>query len=385
MLKNKIFEIIDELYPVYLDVWEDVCNIESPTLYKEGVDAVGKYIINMANERGWKVEISRQEIVGDAVCITMNPDAKGTPICLSGHTDTVHPVGAFGTPAVHRDGERIYGPGVEDCKGGIVVALLAMDALHKIGFNERPIKLILQSDEENSSVLSNKKTVEFMCEKAKGARAFFNLEGSGDENGELCLKRKGILVYEFRIKGVPGHASRCATVGANAILEAAHKIVDLEKFKNADGITCCCSVINGGTVSNTIPEHCTFRANIRFATCAEQEWMENYVQKIASECTVPGTSCVAERISVRPPMELVDRNIEFLNDINKIYAENGMDTFKIGSRLGGSDAAYTTIAGIPTIDNIGPAGGNIHALDEYGVLKSLKKMAKYIAIAIVYL
>jgi len=49
---QKIFESIDSLYETYLDVWEDVCNIESPTSCKAGVDAVGRYFIRMAGERG---------------------------------------------------------------------------------------------------------------------------------------------------------------------------------------------------------------------------------------------------------------------------------------------------------------------------------------------
>ena len=64
----------------------------------------------------------------------MNADATKPPICLSGHLDTVHPKGLFGTPAVKFDGDKIYGPGIADCKGGIVAALLAMAALDKENF-----------------------------------------------------------------------------------------------------------------------------------------------------------------------------------------------------------------------------------------------------------
>lgn len=384
-MKDKLFEQVDALYPQYVKVWEDVCNIESPTDFKEGVDKVGKYFIKMAEARGWQVEIFEQPVVGDAVCITMNPDAKGTPMCLSGHMDTVHPVGAFGTPAVRMDEERIYGPGVADCKGGIVVAFLAMDALDRIGFNARPVKLILQSDEENSSSKSGKATINYICEKAKGARAFLNLEGLGYKTNELCLKRKGIINFEFTVSGIAGHASQCATIGANAVLEAAYKIIELEKLKDVDGITCCCSVINGGTVPNTIPEKCVFGANVRFATREQGEWMRNYAETVATSNTVPGCSCTVKVLSDRPAMELVDRNIELFNQMNAIYAENGLEPFLLGTRLGGSDAAYTTMLGVPTVDNIGAEGGKIHSIDEYGILSSLSKMAKKVALAIAYL
>ena len=178
MNHEKLFNKIDELQPQYAKVLEDVCNIESPTTYKEGVDKVLAYFIDMAEKRGWDIEIDKQEVAGDAACITLNPDAKGEPVCLSGHIDTVQPLGLFGYPPVKIDGDIMYGPGTTDCKGGCVAAFLAMDALDQIGFTDRPVKFIIQSDEETSSKQSGKKTIEFMCEKAKGAVAFLNVPKS---------------------------------------------------------------------------------------------------------------------------------------------------------------------------------------------------------------
>ena len=147
---EKVFKRIDALEKQYITLWKEFCLIESPTDYKEGVDAAGNYIIEKAKTFGWKIEKQKQTISGDCICITMNPDATEAPVCLSGHIDTVHPVGLFGTPAVKIDGDKIYGPGVSDCKGGVVAAFMAMAALDEEGFRTRPIKLILQSDEETS-------------------------------------------------------------------------------------------------------------------------------------------------------------------------------------------------------------------------------------------
>ena len=382
-MDERLFQEIDSLHSQYVRVLEDVCNIESQTKNKAGVDAVGEYFIKMANERGWDVDVHEETVSGNAVCITMNKDAKGQAVCLSGHMDTVHPAGLFGTPAAHIDGDKIYGPGVIDCKGGIVVALLAMDALRRTGFIERPVKLILQSDEENSSWTSEKRTVEYMCEKAKGARAFLNLEGH-DKNA-LCLKRKGIITFEFTVHGIAGHASKCATLGANAIHEAAHKIIELEKFKDEDGLTCCCSLIRGGTAQNTIPEECVFRANVRFATNDEAEYIKKFAEELAAKTVVNGCRTTVEIVSYRVAMEYVERNAKLLSDMNAIYEENGLIPFDEGSRLGGSDAAYTTVAGIPTIDNIGVEGGKIHSVNEFAYLPSLSKMAKRVALAVKYL
>ena len=82
---------------MYVDIWEDVCNIESPSSDKCAVDRVSDYFCVMAESHDWKIEKYPQEKFGDVICITLNPDSKKAPIALSGHMDTVHPVGLFGS------------------------------------------------------------------------------------------------------------------------------------------------------------------------------------------------------------------------------------------------------------------------------------------------
>ncbi len=370
---DKLFAKVDELYEQYIDIWEKVCNIESPTNCKAGVDAVGAFFIEWAKQKGWKVEISPETISGDAVCITMNPDAKGAPISFSGHMDTVHPVGSFGSPAVKRDAENIYGPGVLDCKGGIVAAALAMDALGQCGYDERPIQLLLQSDEENGSSGSKKATIGYICQKAKDSVAFFNLEGYTE--GEACLIRKGIVTFRFTVIGIEAHASQCAEKGASAIADAAHKIIELEKIKDAEGLTCNVGVIEGGSVVNTVPGKCTFKANVRFATAKQLDWIREYVQKLADTAFVPDCKCTVEEISFRVAMEESEKNIKLLQNMNTIFAANGLPCLAATKRAGGSDAADVTTFGIPCVDSIGVSGGKIHSPEEYATLSSLKDAA----------
>lgn len=378
---EELFKKIDDLYPEYVSVWEDVCNIESPTSYKEGVDEVCRYFIKMAQERGWDIELAKQKTAGDAACITMNPDSREAPVCFSGHMDTVHPIGLFGSPAVRMSGDKIYGPGVIDCKGGIVAAFLAMDALSQVEFKTRPVKLILQSDEETSSKTSDKKTVEFMCEKAKHAVAFFNTEGCAEsEKWTVALSRKGILRYRFHIKGIASHSSTCDK-GANAICEAAHKILELEKMKNPAGLTCNCGVIEGGTVANTVAATCSFLADIRFATEEEMKQAIETVTRIAENTNIEGCTCVLEKISERPPMEKSDRNFAFFEKLNGFYKQCGLDLLKYKAGKGGSDAAYITQIGVPCVDNIGVLGDFTHSVEEYAVISSLAESAKYMAAA----
>ena len=373
---EKLFKEIDTLYEKYCDVWEDVCNIESPTNYKEGVDRVADYFIQIAKTQGWDIEICEQKISGNAVCITMNFDALKKPVSLSGHIDTVHPVGLFGSPAVKRDEVNIYGPGVMDCKGGVVACVLAMEALKNCGFNSRPIHLIIQSDEENSSVTSNKETIEFMCKKASDSIAFLNTEGIVENTA--VIERKGILRYKYTITGRALHSANCVDA-SNAVCEAAYKIIELEKMKDKDGLTCNCGVIQGGSAPNTVAEKCVFFADIRFSTVEELNYAKNKCKEICELIFVDGCTSDMEEVSFRPAMVLSEKNADLLEKMNEIYLQEGLPVLSRRKCLSGSDAAYITEHNIPCVDNIGVEGRNIHSVKEYAKLKSLSECAKRIA------
>lgn len=367
---------IDELHAQYLDVLEDLCNLESPTADKARVDAVGSYIARWGREHGFEVEVQPMEGAGDPICITMNPTAAAAPVVLSGHIDTVHPVGLFPTPAVRRDETNMYGPGVIDCKGGVAASMLAMDALQQCGFTARPVKLIIQTDEETSSINSGKRTIEFMVERSKGAAAFLNTEGCTEH--KAVIERKGIARFRLNVHGKAAHSASCYE-GVNAVVEAAHKILKLEVFKDPLGITCNCGVIQGGTVANTVAETCSFLADIRYATAEQYEQVMETLNEVAEHSTLPGTTCTIEPVSARPQMQRCERNLDLLERMNAIFAENELPTLTGNMSRGGSDASYTTIAGIPTVDSVGVDGGRGHSIDEYMLLDSLADSAKRLA------
>lgn len=371
---EKLFEKIDSLNEKYIKIWEDVCNIESPTANKENVDKVGKYFEDMAAEKGWMVEKFCHNVSGDVVCITMNAESSLEPLSFSGHIDTVHPVGLFGSPAVTKDDTKIYGPGVADCKGGVVAAFMAMDALSQCGYTKRPIQLLLQTDEEVGSRFSDKATIGYICEKAKDSVAFINLEGH--PAGKAIVERKGIATFKFDVEGIEAHSSNCATAGANAIVDAAQKLLELDKIKDDGGITCNCATIEGGSVVNTVPGHCSFTANFRFVTAKHLDEIRETVKKIASTEHVKGCKCTCTQISSRYAMEKEERNLKLLDTLNLIFEHNGLPALEPAMSHGGSDAADVTVFGIPCVDSLGAEGGCIHSAREYALLDSLAKAAK---------
>lgn len=377
-VRAKVRELFDE----YLSFLVRVVEAESPTNDKEGVDKCASLFIEKAKEYGFKIEKEAQEKSGDCVCITMNGDAAGAPIALSGHLDTVHPVGLFGSPAVRIEDGCIYGPGVCDCKGGAAAGLYAMAVLHHLGYRDRPVKLILQTDEEVSSVYSDLATVRFMCEKSKDCAAFLNLEPHSA--GSAVLLRKGIGRYKLTVHGRSTHSSR-KWDGASAVLEAAHKIIEIEKVCDKDGITFNCGIVSGGTAANTVPDECEITVDMRFSDSVQLSEGEAFLRKVTENCTVEGTSAELVKVSRRIAMEPSGKNDELLAKLNAVYAETGMPILTKRKSTGGSDAAYITAYGTPCVDNLGIEGGYIHSPKEYARVDSLWESALRLIFPILYL
>lgn len=382
MEHQKLFEMIEQLEAKYIKMWEDICLIESPTTYKAGVDAVGKFCTDFAEQMGWKVESHHEEVSGDPICITMNADSTAEAICLSGHMDTVHPVGSFGDPAVRMENGYIYGPGVRDCKGGIVASFMIMETLQKCGYTARPIKLILQSDEENSSATSQKRTVDFMEKMAKGCRAFFNLESF--EQNKVTVQRKGIMKYRFDITGTAGHAGKCYDY-VSAIREAACKIVEIESWKEKDGITCNVGTINGGTGINVVPEKCSFQVDVRFVDETTRLHISKVLQEIADKSFVEGSNCQLTLVSMRSAMPKFAPNDALVEKMNEIFEKTGLPVLAPTAVPGGSDCSDLVTRGITGVDSLGIEGSDSHSLKEKAELASLVRCGKRVGAVLWYL
>ena len=74
--------------------------------------------------------------------------------------------------------------------------------------------------------------------------------------------------------------------------------------------------------------------------------------------------------------------MKLFEHINAVAQKYGFGEMKEFYSNGGSDAAYTTLAGIPTVDDIGPIGDNYHTKDEWCDISSIAGSAKLIAASI---
>ncbi len=373
--KEKLFQKIENNKDKYIDFLCKICSFEARAYDKETIDQMVDYISNYAQNEGFCVERKHMEKCGDFLIIDIN-SGKEKSCMFMAHMDTVHEKGVFGNPAVKVEGDKIYAPGIIDCKGGIAIALLAMKALYENGFNKH-VRLVLTSDEEVSLELGGDEEIDFIQQSALGFPCVINCETAVKD--EVVISRKGILTYQLDIKGVGGHSGEHYFACKNAVLEAAHKIVALHQKSVVGGTTYSCNVVNGGKVTNVIADACSVFVDVRVVTMEDKEKAKEQVYEIAKTEFVKGTSCTVKLLNQRPPMEKNAQTMELFEKLIKVCHENDLGTLTPIESGGGSDAAFTQLAGIPTICGFGGSGGLFHTIKEHINVNSIPLRAKILS------
>lgn len=359
---------IASLLPEYLQLWQEICQIETPSGNPAQMNRLVDLLERFAGAKGFSVARTVFEKAGDCLLVELPGDGSA-PIGMMAHMDTVHPLGAFGPDPVHLEGNTIYGPGVADCKGGIVLGLLILDVIKSMDADHPPMRLLLTSDEEVSARYSGKTGVEYIKRSLSSCRAVFNLEPS--ILAGAVVGRKGIANVTLEITGKAAHAGVSPRDGISAVTEAAHKILAINGMSDPDATTFNCSMLCGGSSSNTIPERCSFTVDIRdFTLQAMEEGLEK-VRAIGETSFVPGTSCTVTLNSMRPPMEPIAENYALLERLNRSADALGMEPLQPVLSGGGSDACYTVAIGIPTVDRCSIRASGTHTLRERAEIKSL--------------
>lgn len=375
---EKIFNYIDSNKELFIRFWEDICNTEGVAEDKSAIDAVADRITEFTDELNIFTERVPFENCGDFLIVDTNHTAENG-VCFLAHMDTVHKKGAFGVPAVRREGDKLIGPGVIDCKGGIAVALLAMKALTEAGYGKNA-RLLLASDEEVSNRLGGETEMDVIKRAVSGFKAAFNCEVA--KEGEVVVSRKGILRYRFVISGIAAHSGIDYFGGASAIKEAAHKIIKLESMSREGGTTYNCGLIQGGGMVNIVPEKCEFTVDVRVKSREAMREAESVLTDLANQVFVDGTKTELHFISRREPMirnEETQKLFEHLDSVSQKYGFGKLTAVESG---GGSDSAYTQLAGVPSICAVGATGDYCHTVREYANISSLTERAKLLAAAV---
>lgn len=371
-INQKVLEYMRVHQPEMTDLLIQLVNIDSPSDDKPSLDRQSEFIASRLRKLGADVEILQQSEAGNHIKATWGQGA-GSTLMLC-HMDTVWPVGTAAERPASIVGERLFGPGSEDMKGGIVVTLFAMQALIELNLlpADRKITLLLNSDEEIGSNTSRRAIEE---EALKHSRVF--VMEPALPSGACKTRRKGVGDFTVRIKGRAAHAGADHARGVNAIEELARQVIVIQGFTNYEsGTTVNVGVMQGGSRSNVVPEEAWAEVDVRIEKLEEGSKIEALMYGLKP--VDPRTTIEVSGKINRPPMERGQKTVELYGRLKAIAADMGMEIDE-ASTGGASDGNFTAALGVPTLDGMGVVGDNGHALEEYALISSLSERAAVLA------
>jgi glutamate carboxypeptidase len=349
---------------------------ESPSHHKAAVDRLGRIVASEWRRRGAKVRTVWQRARGNHVRaeIWMGSGRPAGQILVLGHLDTVYPLGTLAMMPFRVSRGRVWGPGVFDMKGGLAIALGAMDGLRATKL--RPCKRLVffwNSDEEIGSETSRRE----IEREARRSDAVLVLEPALGREGRLKTARKGVGTAEIIVTGRSSHAGADPGAGVNAVHELALQIARLAKMNNPRrGITIQATVFDGGTVSNVVPAHARAEVDIRYSHLADAPRIDRRLHGLKP--ILRGAKIEVRGGINRPPLERTAAVRELFGRAQSLMSEVGVDLGET-STGGGSDGNFTSALGVPTLDGLGAIGSGAHSPGENVVIWSLPQRAALLA------
>lgn len=285
---------------------------------------------------------------------------KDGQILALGHGDTVWPVGTLLQMPFRRDGERLWGPGVLDMKGGLAFLLMAVRALRELNVPvRRNVLLQLNADEEAGSVGSRALTED----AAKESVAVLVLEPGTGLDGKLKTQRKGVGDYVVTVRGRATHSGIDFETGASAIVELAQQIGRIAAFTNLKrGITVNPGIVEGGTRTNVVAAEARVEVDVRVSRLRDAGPIDRRfrgLRPVDKRCSIS-----VEGGLNRPPMERTRGNRRLFEAARSMAADELGMQLEESATGGGSDGNFTSALGIPTLDGLGTVGEGAHASNE---------------------
>lgn len=345
--------------------------MESPSNEKAAVDRLAEYISQELSLAGAHTEIIEQKEVGNFLRANWG-DGEGQLLTLC-HMDTVWPLGEVARRPIIREGDNLLGPGVLDMKASIAILIFALKAIKELGLKPKnKVVALFNSDEEIGSNFSRK----LIEEEASRSQAVLCLEPS-ILGGALKTQRKGVGVFNIKIKGRASHAGSGHQKGISAIEELARQIIELHQLTDYEkGVTLNVGVVKGGSRSNVVAEEAEAEIDLRFLNMQDgQQVMEKILNL---KPYLRGAKVEIEGGINRPPLTKSPQNQKLYKRIKEIGESIGLK-IEEGLSGGGSDASFTSALGIATVDGLGADGDGCHSIDEYVLISSLTERAALLA------
>jgi glutamate carboxypeptidase len=392
--EQKIVAYVDAHVNEAVDLLERAVNIESPTEDLAGVRNVGTAFTKEFEGLGMKVKWIEMppgvKRAGHLVAETNG--TKGKRLLLLGHIDTV-----LRGEKYRRDGNRVYGTGIGDMKGGDVIVLYALKALESAGLlKDTRIIVMYTGDEENSCEPVDVCRGDMI---AAAKRSDLALSFEAAVRNTATVGRRGSSSWTLEVDAKTGHSAGIfkPEMGYGAIFEASRILNEFrEKLGSEKYLTFNPSLFVGGTTAavknsdgsasgktNVVPAKVIVRGDLRFISEEQKETSRAKMRDIVAK-NLPGSKATITFSDGIPAMTPVEGNYDLLKQLDQVSRDLGAGTVEAldpGDR-GAGDIAF--ISGIiPGLDGIGMGGSeNSHAKGEYASVDTMPMLIKRAAILI---
>ncbi len=360
----------------YLAMLERMVAINSFTRNKGGIDALGKLTAEAFSGLGFTGEqidaVDRR--YGRHLVLTREAGRSAPRVGLVSHLDTV-----FTAEEEHRhdfrwreDGDRIYGPGTVDIKGGTVVAYMMLDALATVApeiYESVSWVVLLNAAEEQAAFDFDALCLERL--DAERTRACLVFEGGmmDRESARVVVARKGMAVFLVETAGRGSHAGTGHQKGANALLQMADVVRRIESFTDYDhDLTFNVGVVRGGTVVNRVPHAATAQVEMR---AFRPEVYDRGMARMLSLRELSTVASVLDGHPCRVRVEAIHERAPWPRNSasDRLFAVWRQAGEELGIRVepeerGGLSDANLLWHSLPTVDGMGPSGANAHCSEQ---------------------
>jgi len=357
-----------------LSTLEALVNIESGSGDAVGMPQMSDYLAQQLASLGATVTRHKPEDGGVGDNIVGRFEGTGNrSILLMAHMDTVYPRGFLARAPFRIDGNRAYGPGIADDKGGIAVILNALSILRAQGFNGYGTLTVLFNTDEEVGSFGSRTLIQSLAAQHDYVLSH---EPAADVAESFGLATSGIAHAEVTVTGRASHAGVAPELGVNALTEAADLILRTQDIDNKDReIRFNWTLASAGSASNAIPDTANLTADMRYGRNEDLEAMIAMLTERAQQKRLSAAEISVDVLRGRPAFNASTAGQALAAKAQAIYREVGGSASVVAERSGGgTDAAYAAMSGKPVLENLGLPGFGYHTnADEYIVIDTIPR------------